>query len=603
MSYEQVVLTVQNNVVLNQDTFDSFFDVIDYREEVDLIPSCEFSLYQSEKKVELSEERIVWVIFGCYSINSIEKIVSQIAPNSKLYIATGISYDNFEKPNDNDLEKINQWVSNDRVEFLFCNDIEGSADKCSKSIDRLKFDGWRPLLDVGMLGNAPDALQKFYGRLGELLNKDKVMDNTKDKNNRTYLENALINLPLILEGHKIDQAIKNYDHRPVVLVSAGPSLVKQLPLLKKYQHLFTIIAATATYPNLLKFEIEPDYLIAVDVTNKVVWDRSLKGKLILDAGCDPSTVWDSPEKSLICAHTRIIQDLLNHLGVKVDVLPTGGSVATSAFTFAKLLGSNPIVMIGQDLAYSNGKKRTDGYAFDLGEFAEKINHENTFYVDAYGGQGKIETDAALLLFKTWFENEIKLSTGVTFINSTEGGAEINGAASLPFAMVCEELEKFNLPRNEWALTRRDDQVSLGEVINNLESFMDEIKEQKLTARKGVKLTEKMRSGKLPVDFSLIDEISHKLKSASDQVKHFCEGYSSVIMREVQRNIVREEDSDEKKAASYYMNIYYLTEQSAKEALAFLARARDFYVKINNVSSNKSYSSKGAGLISKFSRID
>jgi len=60
------------------------------------------------------------------------------------------------------------------------------------------------------------------------------------------------------------------------------------------------------------------------------------------------------------------------------------------------------------------------------------------------------------------------------------------------------------------------------------------------------------------------------------VKHFCDAYASTVMREVQRKVVREMEVEEKKAASFYMNIYYVAEQSAKEAEVFLQRIDNFF---------------------------
>ena len=362
----------------------------------------------------------------------------------------------------------------------------------------------------------------------------------------------------------------------MLLVSAGPSLIKQLPALQKYKHLFTIIAATATYPNLQKYGIEPDYLIAVDPTNESVWDEDTSSKLILDVGCDPATVWSAPEKTMLCAHAPMVLDLLEKIGIDIDLLPTGGSVATSAYKVARLLGSNPIVMIGQDLAYSNGQKRTEGYAFDAAVRINKMSEKPTFSIDGYGGKGKVETDGALLLFKTWFENEFSLAPDVTIFNCTEGGADIKGSAPVPFSIVCEELSKFSLPLNEWKLEAELASDQLVSVKKGVKQFMEDVKAFKLLARKGVKLAEKMRDGKKVVDFAKLDRINHELKEVQPHVKHFCDAYASTVMREVQRKVVREMEVEEKKAASFYMNIYYVAEQSAKEAEVFLQRIDNFF---------------------------
>ncbi len=46
--------------------------------------------------------------------------------------------------------------------------------------------------------------------------------------------------------------------------------------------------------------------------------------------------------------------------MKILELPTGGSVANSAFSFAQQLGAKTIVLVGQDLALTDNKTHADG---------------------------------------------------------------------------------------------------------------------------------------------------------------------------------------------------------------------------------------------------
>jgi len=133
-----------------------------------------------------------------------------------------------------------------------------------------------------------------------------------------------------------------------------------------------------------------------------------------------------------------------------------------------------------------------------------------------------------------------------------------------------------LPLNEWKLEAELASDQLVSVKKGVKQFMEDVKAFKLLARKGVKLAEKMRDGKKVVDFSKLDRINHELKEVQPHVKHFCDAYASTVMREVQRKVVREMEVEEKKAASFYMNIYYVAEQSAKEAEVFLQRIDNFF---------------------------
>jgi len=595
MNYETITLVETQQNVLNQETLNTFFEDMEGNKSINA--PQEFNIFGN---VNIEEKQIVWIVFGNFNISSLQKIIEKVDATSKVIFATGVDYGNAQLPSIDERTLIQKWVSDDLLEIVYCSNEKECATEVAGLINRLKYDGWRPLLDTDSLKSDAQRIEGFYSYLGELLNVNKVLENTCDKHMRVYLENSLVNLPIVLATKKLSEIVKNYDYRPVLLVSAGPSLIKQLPILQKYKELFTIIAATATYPNLHKYGIEPDYLIAVDPTNKSVWDENTSSKIILDVGCDPATVWSAPEKTMLCAHAPIVVDLLEKIGVDIDLLPTGGSVATSAYNVARRLGSNPIVMIGQDLAYSNGQKRTEGYAFDAAVRINQMSEKPTFSIDAYGGQGKVETDGALLLFKTWFENEFSLASDVTIFNCTEGGADIKGAASVPFNVVCEELSNFSLPKNEWTLEAEPESDQLVIVKKGVKQFMGDVKAFKLLARKGVKLAEKMRDGKKAVDFAKLDCINHELKDVQPHVKHFCDAYVSSVMREVQRKVSREEDVNERQAVEFYMNIYYVAEQSAKSALVFLTKLISSYEVIGG--QNSLIQEKAKEHIKKFTHI-
>jgi len=578
------------------------FDVDDIGQSIDSdethIAPRKLDLYSVN---EIQSERICWVLYGLYCIDSIESLLGSISDLSKLIIVAGVcSIDEHYTNSEN--ARLNELLKSGQLEVVLGDDVKDNANSTSLLLDRLKYDGWQPLLDKSCMVSSSDKLRSFYGYLGELLNKDNVLENTRDKHMRTYMENALVNLPIALATNPLHTIVSNYDYRPVLLVSAGPSLLKQLPTLKIYQDLFTIIAATATYPNLKKFDIEPDFLIAVDPTNVSVWDEDTQAKLIMDIGCDPLTAWSKPNSTMLCAHAPMLKNMLNQLGVDIDLLATGGSVATSAYNLAKTIGSNPIIMIGQDLAYTNGKLRTAGYAFNKDTNDAKANTK-TFSVESWDGTSRVETDGALLLFKTWFENEFSLSEA-TIINSTEGGANLKGASSLPFKMVCEELNNYRLPKNEWELKKIDSGADFQNVLSRLIEFINRVKEYKLIARKGLKIAEKMRDQKKPICFEEIDQYNYLLKSMPEYVKNFCDSYSSVVIREIQRNVVRNLEADSIKAASYYMNIFYVAEQSAKQAQSFLERLQNFYLNISNEGSlNLSNLPSLQKQVIKFSKID
>jgi hypothetical protein len=125
-------------------------------------------------------------------------------------------------------------------------------------------------------------------------------------------------------------------------------------------------------------------------------------------------------------------------------LDTGTSVANLNFMIAYLLGCSPIILVGQDLAFSNdGKQHVKGTIYDkLGE--ETIRDKD--YVEVRGQNGeKLLSKKVWKDFKEWFEIKI-VEHEINCIDATEGGAYINGSEIMNLRDVAKK--HFNLDKRD-----------------------------------------------------------------------------------------------------------------------------------------------------------
>ncbi|ELC2877969.1 motility associated factor glycosyltransferase family protein [Campylobacter jejuni] len=233
-----------------------------------------------------------------------------------------------------------------------------------------------------------------------------------------------------------------------IIVSTGPSLTKQLPLLKKYASKATIFCADSSYPILAKHGIKPDYVCMLERTEITAeffnndfgeFDKDIM--FIVKSVTHPHTIKYLQKNNrafiLVSTYASFIQYLkLDYFGY----FNMGFSVAHMACYLSLHLNHKNIIFIGQDLAYAeNGNSHPDDYQ-------NSANYESQMYehilTTAYGGNGKVETHSIWLLFKNWFENEMIPNTrkmGITTYNCTEGGARIEGTIEKPFLWACENL--------------------------------------------------------------------------------------------------------------------------------------------------------------------
>ncbi|HED9950881.1 TPA: motility associated factor glycosyltransferase family protein [Campylobacter jejuni] len=238
-----------------------------------------------------------------------------------------------------------------------------------------------------------------------------------------------------------------------IVVSAGPSLAKQLPLLKAYQDKAVVFCADGALSMLEKEGVVPDYVLNIDFEDLPLrFFKNKQNKLslnILSCATHPSLVYSLDNKSVILRDDPLYQRFnLNDFGY----IDTGTHVSHFSYTLALALGFKNIIMIGQDLAFDE-KGNSHSKGFDFGEKFEEEHKKYKLKTQAYGGKGEVLTHI------TWNDYRIKLEylfacndQKAKFYNATEGGARINFTEELSFKECCEKLltkekPKFELPKS------------------------------------------------------------------------------------------------------------------------------------------------------------
>ncbi|ELR6132190.1 motility associated factor glycosyltransferase family protein [Campylobacter coli] len=264
------------------------------------------------------------------------------------------------------------------------------------------------------------------------------------------IEQFVYNLPQMITHPSYKELLSKRKNSSdtAIIVSTGPSLTKQLPLLKKYASKATIFCADSAYPILAKQGIKPDYVCMLERSEFTAeffnhdFGEFDKDIVFVCAGVvHPKAI--EYLKGRNRKYLIMPRYLYFPIYIKLkyfDFLYNTPSVAHMSYFLSVLLNHKNIIFIGQDLAYAeNGNSHPDDYQ-------NSANYESQMYehilTTAYGGNGKVETHSIWLLFKNWFENEMIPNTrkmGITTYNCTEGGARIEGTIEKPFLWACENL--------------------------------------------------------------------------------------------------------------------------------------------------------------------
>ncbi|EAH7576533.1 DUF115 domain-containing protein [Campylobacter jejuni] len=268
----------------------------------------------------------------------------------------------------------------------------------------------------------------------------------------------LQNIPSMLESIPFQRILSERKNKfdNTIVVSAGPSLAKQLPLLKAYQDKAVIFCADGALSILEKEGIIPDYVTNLDCRDLAVKffqnKENLKQSIIaLECATHPNVVHSlKAENCMIVLRNKALYQRfnLNDFGY----IDTGTHVSHFSYTLALALGFKNIIMIGQDLAFDKeGNSHSKGFSYGEQFSGEKT--VPTLKTQAYAGKGEVLTHVA------WNDYRIKLEylfacndQKAKFYNATEGGARINFTEELSFKECCEKLltkekPKFELPKS------------------------------------------------------------------------------------------------------------------------------------------------------------
>ncbi|EIQ3183672.1 motility associated factor glycosyltransferase family protein [Campylobacter coli] len=267
----------------------------------------------------------------------------------------------------------------------------------------------------------------------------------------------LQNIPSMLESIPFQRILSERKNKfaNAIVVSAGPSLAKQLPLLKAYQDKAVIFCADGALSILEKEGIVPDYVLNIDFEDLPLrFFKNKENKIslnMLSCTTHPNVVHSlKAENCMIVLRNKALYQRfnLNDFGY----IDTGTHVSHFSYTLALALGFKNIIMIGQDLAFDEeGNSHSKGFA--LGERIDHTLNLPTLQVPAYAGKGEVLTHIA------WNDYRIKLEylfacndQKAKFYNATEGGARINFTEELSFKECCEKLltkekPKFELPKS------------------------------------------------------------------------------------------------------------------------------------------------------------
>lgn len=326
----------------------------------------------------------------------------------------------------------------------------------------------------------PNLYKEFLEILKDKVRMERVNENTINHYSELWQKNYLLNLKHVVNDYSIKN-LEKISSSPVVIASGGPSLSKQLPLIKKFRDNFILIASGSTFNSLLSEDIVPDFIVSIDGSNtnfehykdlqksniKLVYGMFNHYK-IRDVFSNNCYYFLSDDNSIFKSHLK------NVLNEEPIVMYGGGTVAHHALSIAYYLTSGPIALVGQDLAYTNNRSHAENNKryYELTE--DEIKKNGLFKVKGYYND-EVLTDYPFLAMKTFFENLIKLYNSNNIFNCTEGGAKLEGYKQITFKEFCQMFANQKINKDFLTQTNNNSSNRLENLIKLKEKMIEEIK--------------------------------------------------------------------------------------------------------------------------------
>lgn len=352
----------------------------------------------------------------------------------------------------------------------------------------------------------PNELKELQDTINERYDKLQIEKNTMLQVGKRCVENNIKNLRHVRGCRCGNDMIGLFPQdMPAIVVASGPSLSKNISLIKEAKGKAFIFSTDSAYDVIAEQGIEPDMIASVDFAKPV---KFFQGKNISNipfmADVDLNyEVLDliNPEYLMFGASdSKIWTNLFDKVGINLPDMAVGGSVAT--FIIANLVqwGFKKIILIGQDLAFTGNKI----HARDDDDEKIEIDEFDYTYVEGIDGD-MLPVRKDYFQYLRWIEDLGYSNKDIEIIDATEGGSRKKNTTIMTFREAIDTYcqRSYDIAGILNSLPKyfeKEQAVLVDEVLNksrkNLEKLKDRLINSKDYCNKGARILE---SGKYNVN--------------------------------------------------------------------------------------------------------
>lgn len=274
----------------------------------------------------------------------------------------------------------------------------------------------------------------------------------------------------------LDSYFNKFKGQTAILVSAGPSLNKNIHLLKEIGKKAIIMAPGSAIKILDSHDIKPNFRFAMDgwITESKIFENinTSSSALVYSNYVNNEVLpkYNGKKINMVLSTEYLTKYIYDKAGISCELVPNGFSISNVVLAIILKMGINQVIFMGQDLCYTEGKLYADGSwsEEDVSIKKDMISTKNIYGEHVY-------TTSSFLGMKTIFETFIINNPHIQYINATEGGLGLEGAKNKRFCDVLEELHK----KDDIHLSQENtkDSCKLNKYEDNITNVIMDIKEE------------------------------------------------------------------------------------------------------------------------------
>ena len=369
-----------------------------------------------------------------------------------------------------------------------------------------------------------NELQQMIGRFGLDLKytKERFWGLTR---------NLIKNLPNLVHETPIAEFQNRFTGQTAIVVSAGPSLDRNIETIKKYRDNIVLIVVGTAIKTLYKHGIKPDFLCLIEAydSSKQIQGLDLSDVYFITEPTANNSLRQFEFKNTFShiANNLPINDWWSKLAnIDIREYSSKGTVSYTALNCARILGCSKIIIVGQDLAYVEGQcyskdsaykdlvcqynnetKKWEITAKDFENFCNSLSNSPNEEVRIKTAQKRLENLNASLYYvkgingdmiptESVYATFIKPLTEFTqtfndrkYINASLIGAQIDGFENMPLEEALKDSQKIESRELENKF-----QYDIPTITERLRTVKDGLKTTINKLQEGQRLTKSLHNG-------------------------------------------------------------------------------------------------------------